>query len=365
MKSLKNIKKLSLFVFVMLFLGTQTASCQTREATDKAQDIPVLEEAFETERDVAENVDSPTIWHGSNGQHWVIVTAKEGDALLVYNAADGSMIKRIEKTGKAAFDRPNGIAAIDNLVFVVGRNKARVQVLRLPDFKSLGFFGTKGDDPLIYPYGIAVVPKGDHTYNVFVTDNYNPYLQGYPAEAELEERVHKFRVKVSDDSLQSKRLDIFGEIYTKGTLHTVESIFADPTYNRLLIADEAYKQHNVKVYDLEGNFTGKVIPHKYFDGQPEGITLYKCDDGSGYWILTDQLETDKNKYLVFDRETLEYIGAFKGKVTRNTDGVWLTQKSFGPFEHGAFYAVNDDMSVSAISWTDIANALGLKKSCTK
>lgn len=359
---MEKVGKAAIRLFVItlvVFVGFQSASCQ-KKADNK---LPVLNETFQTDRDEGDNVDSPTVWHGPNGQHWLIATAKEGDAVIVYDATNGSFIKRVGESGsgKKQFDRPNGIAVSDNLLLVVERDNKRVQVLRLPDFTFLGFFGKKGlEDSLISPYGITVDRAAKNIYQVYISDNYNPYLQGYPAESELEDRIHHYRFTVEGDSIQSDQLNIFGEIYTQGALNKVESLWSDRQHNRLLIADEAYPQRNIKVYDLKGNFTGKIIPKKYFDSEPEGIALYKCKDGSGYWIITDQHKNNKNKYQVFDRETLDYIGGFRGEITRNTDGVWLTQKSFGDFSAGVFYPVHDDGSVTAIPWSDIADALSLK-----
>lgn len=350
-------------ITMLAVLISLQASCQSGSAVD--DELPVIKEVFHTQRDQGDNVDSPAIWHGPDGQNWLLATAKEGHQIIVFDANDGSLVRRVgsEGTGDGQFQRPNGIAVIDNLMLVVERDNHRVQVFTLPEFRSIGKFGT-GEDGLIYPYGIAVDRTANNTYELYVSDNYNPYLQGYPAEGELEDRIHHYRFTVSGNALQSEQLNVFGEIYSPGALHKVESLWTDREHNRLLIADESYPQRNIKVYDLDGNFTGTIIPQKYFDSEPEGIALYKCSDGSGYWIITDQHESDENKYQVFDRETLEYIGGFRGEITRNTDGIWLTQNSFGQFGNGAFYPVHDDGSITAISWGDIAETLSLKTSCT-
>ncbi len=351
---------------LFIFSVSQSGNCQQKAA--EYSSLPVLKERFHTDRDEGDNVDSPAVWHGPDGQNWLLATAKEGNTIIVYDAADGSYIKRFGSggSGEGQLERPNGIAVIDDLVLVVERDNQRVQVFRLPEVDSLGHFGSEGlEDGLILPYGITIDRTAENTYELYITDNYNPNLRGYPSERELDERIHHFRITVNENAVESEQLNIFGEVYNQGALHKVESIFTDRAHNRLLIADEAYPQRNIKVYDLDGNFTGKIIPDKFFAHEPEGIALYRCDDGSGYWITTDQHKSSNNKFQVFDRETLEYIGGFKGEITRNTDGICLTQKSFGDFDQGAFYAVHDDGSVTAIAWSDIAGALSLDKTCTQ
>lgn len=351
----------SIFILLLTLVGCQQAEQDTKGFTD----APVIKEKFHTQRDEGDNVDSPAVWHGPEGQNWLLATAKEGDDIVVFDASNGSLLKRVggSGAGKGQFERPNGIAVISDLMLVVERDNRRIQVFTLPGFRSLG---SLTHEDIRLPYGLTVFPSEDaDSYELYVTDNFNPALEGYPPQGELDERIHHFRFRVSGDSLEAEHIRVFGNIRGKGVLHKVESLFADPAHNRLMVADEAFNQRSVKVYDLEGNFTGKVIPSTYFSSEPEGIALYGCDDGSGYWVMTDQHESSDNKFQVFDRQTLDYVGTFKGKVTRNTDGIWLTQRSFKGFKEGAFYPVHDDGSVTAIAWSDIAGALKLKSSCTE
>jgi 3-phytase len=57
------------------------------------------------------------------------------------------------------------------------------------------------------------------------------------------------------------------------------------------------------------------------------------------------------------------VGGFGGEITRNTDGIAITQKAFGNFMYGAFYPVHNDGSLTAISWEDIAKNLHLRNDC--
>lgn len=43
----------------------------------------------------------------------------------------------------------------------------------------------------------------------------------------------------------------------------------------------------------------------------------------------------------------------------NTDGIFVTESSFGPFEQGALYAVHNDGNTVAIDRMDIAEGLSL------
>jgi 3-phytase len=138
-------------------------------------------------------------------------------------------------------------------------------------------------------------------------------------------------------------------------LRKVESIAVDPVAGRLLIADEEVR--DVKVYDLDGVFTGTLVGQGLFTAEPEGIVLFACGDG-GYWLMTDQLDR-RSHFLVFDRRTFAPLGAFHGALTANTDGATLVASPTKVFPAGVFYAVHDDRSVTAFDWRRIAEALAL------
>lgn len=341
---------------------SETAHSEEDKSTKNKKGKAVLKEAFHTDRDMGDNVDSPVIWHGDNGENWLLATAKEGNAVIVYSAEDGSFLKRFGQTGdgEGAFSRPNGITVIDDLLLIAERDNRRVQVFRLPNFEPLGFFG---DELLQKPYGISVAKTGENTFEAYVTDNYETADEQIPPVEELGQRIHHFSFSIQENKVIGEHKKAFGDTEGAGILHKVESILIDQEMGRLLVADEYIDQRNIKIYSPEGKFTGEIISNTYFDSEPEGMVLFECEkDTSGYYIMTDQHD-DFNKFEVFDRKTLKHLGTFGGEMTTNTDGVAITQHSYGDFENGAFFPVHDDGSVTAISWTDIAEALDLKLSC--
>jgi 3-phytase len=309
-----------------------------------SSDYVVIKEAFVTRGDKADNIDSVAVWHGKQGQHWLIVTAKSTDKLCIYDAATGDAIKTIGSsgTGPQQFKRPNGIAVQDDLLFVVERDNKRLQILHLPTMQLCGL--THGD--LQRPYGVAVVQIMPRLYHVYITDNPGDKKQNTP------KKVYQYRVERAASGCSITLERIFGDNDGPGALWKVESIAADPAYNRLYIADEHKEHKNIKIYTMDGQFTGQTIGDGEIQHEPEGIALYASDDLEGYIVATDQ-DHDANTFLIYDRATLAHKGAFRGAVVRNTDGIAITPRAFGPFAYGALYAVHDDGGIGAFDWATI------------
>lgn len=323
--------------------------------------IPVISAEFHTERDTVDNIDSPAIWHGPSDQHWLLATAKETDVIVVTDARDGLFLHRFGGEGAAPgqLDRPNGIAVMDDMLFVVERDNARVQVFTLPDFQTIGIYGAAD---LQLPYGIALQREGNGRYRTWITDNYEQADDVVPPDSMLGQRVREYTVLISDGALSAQLVRTFGATSGPGVLRVVESIAVDSANQRLLIAEEQERASMVKEYATDGSFTGRIIPDSFFPNQAEGIVLYDCGGTAGYWITTDQGKA-VNTFHVFDRVSLDHLGSFRGERVLNTDGIALTQVGLPGYENGAFYAVHDDGNVAGFRWAAIAGALGLRTDC--
>ncbi len=330
--------------------------------TSARADTALVREAFITPLDTLDNIDSPAIHHGADGAHWIIASAKGTHALVVYDAATGRELRRVGTpgTGPGQLARPNGVLVLgDSLLLVVERDNRRVQGFRLPTFDPVGTFG---DTLLRLPYGLTGFPDGAGAYHVYVTDNYETPDGDVPPLEELGARVKHFRVRVADGRLAADHIASFGDTTAAGAIRVAESILADPVHEHLVIAEELETDSYLKVYTFDGRFTGRTFGRGHFPQQAEGIALYACGDGDGYWITTDQGDS-VNTFHLFDRRTFAHAGAFTGAATRRTDGVALTQRAFGPFPAGVFVASHVDAAISALSWADIAAATGARRDC--
>tara|TARA_B100001765_G_scaffold206889_1_gene164547 strand:+ start:184 stop:1248 length:1065 start_codon:yes stop_codon:yes gene_type:complete len=310
----------------------------------------ILNETYFTPIEPNDELDSPAVYHGNN-EAWIVVTGKDGDRLSVYDANSGKKVRVIGSNGVgfSQFAYPNGIWIEDNLMIIVERDNHRLQLFRLPDFEPLGFIG---ETELATPYGINVLYDSEGQLDVFVTDS-EYVIDKDPVEVHGR-RIRHWKLTVEGDAISHTLVNTFGDITGPGMLYEVESIFADRQHNRLMIADE--QENVIKVYTMDGDFTGIILAKGRFAGDPEGIALYKCGENDGVWIFTDQSH-DRNRFHLFDRKSLQYLETFTMSQTTNTDGIWLTQKPTGRFSDGVFCTLNNDKNVSVVNVSSFKEAM--------
>ena len=314
-----------------------------------------------------EELDSLATWTTPDGQVWLIASGKSSHRLSIFDADTGAQLRTFGGPGKAAgqFERPNGLAVFGDLLFVVERDNHRVQALRLPDFGPAGMFG---ENVLRSPYGIWLHETAPGELDAYITDSfmYGERFDVVPPLPELSQRVRRFRLRIDGDAVAAEAAGSFGDTTPDGALRMVESLSGDPANDRLLIADEATspgdRGSNLREYTMAGRFTGRSLPEGSFDAEAEGVALWSCPDGDGYWITVDQL-TPLTRFHVFDRRSLQWRATWQGETTANTDGIALHAAPTRAFPGGALFAVHQDKSVVAFDLQEVARALRLPADC--
>lgn len=358
-----GLRQIACMGLVALLAGCASSPPERSAVTWTPDDVRLVEEAWQSMPNPADNVDSPASWLGPDGQRWVFLTAKSSDLLVLFDADSGEQLRRIGGPGRGAgeFDRPNGIFVIDDLLLVVERDNRRVQLFRLPELVSIGSFG-QGE--LRAPYGLWA-QRVSGGLEVLVSDSfmYGEKYDVVPPLAELGDRFRRYRVQIDGNGVVAEHLGPFGATTVAGAIRIPESLWGDPVHNRLLLAEEdAADGTRLKIYDFNLQYSGQDLASGLLQTQAEGVTLWQCADGSGYWIITDQHPT-RSIFHLFDRQSLAHLGAFSGPRTGNTDGIWLRQSGSPRFPAGVFFAVHDDRALGAFDWRDIARALDLRERC--
>lgn len=328
-------------------------------------DTRSVPERFVSESTPQDELDSLATWPAADGSTWLIASAKSTHRLAVYDADSGRRLREFGENGQALgqFKRPNGVAVFADYLFVAERDNHRVQVLRLPELTPLGSFG---EAQLRSPYGLWINETAPGELDAYVTDNFmnGAKFDQVPPLAELGQRVRRYRLRFdADDRVASEYLGAFGDISDTAALRIVESIAGDAAGDRLLIADEDLSHlSTLREYDLGGRYTGRAVPPGSFAAQAEGVALWSCARGAGYWIAVDQLDP-QTVFHVFERDSLRPVGSFRGERTAHTDGIAVHAAATRAFPYGALYAVDDDRAVAAFDLGDVARALQLQSDC--
>jgi len=367
--------RLSVPAAIAIALATLTSACSTLAPVAPANpvapaatpEVRTVLERYVSDESAQDELDSLATWTTEDGGTWLIATAKSTHRLVVFDADTGKRLRDVGGEGTAAgqFNRPNGIAVYGDYVFVVERDNHRVQVLSLPDFAPVGMFGTK---ELRSPYGLWLTETEPGELEVYVTDSfmYGKKFDEVPPLAELDQRVRRYRVQFDQAGrLRSSYAGSFGDTSPDAALRMVESIAGDPGNDRLLVADEDRRHEStLREYSFSGKYTGRSLPQDSFGAEAEGVALWSCADGSGYWIAVDQL-APLTIFHLFDRATLQPRGSFEGETTAHTDGVALHAASTRAFPNGALFAVHDDKSVTAFDLAEVARVLQLSSECAQ
>ncbi len=335
---------------VFFVLAPTLALATVAAAQDVKLDITGIPTVWTSSGVEYANTDSLAACQRSDGQHLLFATAKDGHRLDVFDAGDGTFLQSVGEPGMGPgqFMRPNGVVAVTfekdkpgvsgptrTMILVIERDGHRVQAIDPDTFKPAGIFGT---NELKRPYGGAVSYRDNGIY-LYVTET------GVPKP----HTVRVYRLTLRDGQVDGKLLRTFGEDKGPGIIGEAESIAIDDKAEHVYLCDEASK--SVKVYSLNGKFTGTTFGANLIAGDPEGIGLLDTREGQ-YVLVTDQRSTI-TYWHAFDREAHKYVCTLTGAPRiANTDGICIYNAEFGPFSEGALYAVNDDADVRAYKlWT--------------
>ena len=351
----------------LLAACSTTAPRTAAPSAGPAWSVATVAETYVSAASPEEELDSLATWPGDQGSTWLIATGKSSHRLVVYDADSGERLLESGAEGSAPgqFDRPNGVAVYGDYLFVTERDNHRVQVLTLPELTPLGTFG---ETELRSPYGIWLHETEPGELEVYITDSfqYGKKFDEVPPFNELDQRVRRYRVQFDQDGrLRTSYAGSFGDTREAYALRMVESLAGDPSNDRLLIADEDRRHEStLREYTFSGRYTGRSLPQDSFKAEAEGVALWTCPDGGGYWIAVDQL-APLTVFHLFDRITLQPRGSFHGTTTAHTDGVALHAAATARFPGGALFAVHDDKSVTAFDLRDVARTLGLSQGCVE
>jgi hypothetical protein len=145
-----------------------------------------------------------------------------------------------------------------------------------------------------------------------------------------------------------------------------EGICCDDELGYIYICDENYQ---ILKYDADPDkkINTTISTFAQDDGivaDREGINIYRCDNTSGYILLSSQ---GNNEIKVYDRETNEFKGTVIPEGMMDCDGLDVTAVPLGSqFPHGMaalHLGTNAGSQFGFYDWFDIASGLDLVTPC--
>lgn len=276
-----------------------------------------------------------------------------------------------------------------SLLFITGKNNSTIEIWsNRNSFASE--LGTKST--LVPVNGVAVDERADTAYfgmsssggggttriDVYAIHENSPYLTWVrtmgdaiigAGECNLDVFHHnngETWIFVSDDfNVYGIGLDGTLKVTIDPPTHRIETLVVDSTYQVIYIPDEsggAVSTDGVYAYNPDGteyqiNGTNR-FGQGYFTVDEEGITIYELSDTTGYIIVADQ-RNPVTDFQFFDRVTWAHLGTFQMTGVNWTDGISVTRAAMTGYADGIFAALDDDVNVSILGWTEILDTLNL------
>lgn len=310
----------------------------------------------------AQQTDDPAIWVNRKdaAQSLIIGTVKmaapEG-AISVYRLG-GKLLMRVP-----GVDRPNNVDVAYGLklgsqrvdiAVATERNRNRLRVFEI--VPEVGLKELASVPVFAQPMGIGLYTRRrDGAIFAIVSRKSGPsgsYLWQY-------------RLRGESGQVQAEKVREFGAF--SGTKE-IEAIAVDDEPGYVYYSDEGA---GIRKYHADPEAKGAekelaLFGEKGWQGDREGIAIYKKPGGRGYLIATDQ-RTPDSVYHVFAREGgaggphdhSRELGSFRvGAAT--TDGIEVTSKPLGKeLPKGLFVVMNDSRrNFILVDWREIEKALG-------
>jgi 3-phytase len=290
--------------------------------------------------------EDPAVWVNPTdaSASTIIGTDKQG-ALTVYSL-DGKVIQTITGSGYNSVDVRGNLVAATNL----STNSINFFTVD-PTTSKLSLASTRTIKPTIGGtiYGLTMYQSAESgkTY-VFVTNRSGDV-----------EQLEVTNTNGVYDAVSIRKFSV-GSI--------AEGMVADDQTGALYVSQEDVALWKYGAEPTDGSVrtqVDKVGTGGHLVPDIEGLALYKTSDGHGYLIASSQGSDD---YVVYDRETGEYVTRFNISGTANgvdgvseTAGIEATSVNLGgDFAGGAFIAQdthNDgNENFKIVSWSSIANA---------
>lgn len=344
----KLLHNLSIITIVLVLLSCE----RTPPVAENAIKPKIVTQA------AVHDTDDPAIWVNEEdpAASLILGTDKDEDGALIVYDLNGKIIE--EKTIRG-LKRPNNVDIRDievgdtefSIAVTTERLTNKIRIFSVPDMKPLDnggievFVGETERDPM----GVALYKReSDDAVFAIVGRKTGPsgkYLWQY---------------RLGDDgtgNIKATKVREFGQYSGK---KEIEAIAVDDELGYLYYSDEQVGVRKYYADPDKGNDELALFATEGFEGDHEGISIYKLDINTGYILVSDQ---QANKFHLYTREGTKQNPHEHKEVkvidvsTVESDGSEVTNASLGTlFPRGLFVAMSTDKTFQFYDWADIAGS---------
>jgi 3-phytase len=338
------------FKILVILIVISLSGCMEKERNnEKIQPVIITQKAqYDT--------DDCAIWINEDdpSESLILGTDKNEDgAILVFNLEgqllEDKSVKGLKKPNNVDIRKVNFNGKEYPLVVTTERLNTKLRIFKLPDMISIDngginvFEGETDNEPM----GVSFYyRKSDTTTFVIISRKNGPsgkYLWQYRLDEDESGKIIATKVREFGNYSGNKEIeavavdDELGYIYYSDEMYGVRKYYADPE---------------------KGDEELAVFAKKGFEGDHEGISIYKLNNGTGYILVSDQ---KANEFHIYTREG-SMGDPHKHKLLKvvdvaalKSDGSEVTNAFLGPlFPNGLFVAMSKDKTFHLYDWVDIA-----------
>lgn len=347
---------------MLAVLALVTVGCSEDESSGNGESSSRISPVIITER-VPGDSDDPAIWINENNPADSLILGTDKDpngALYVFDLA-GNILPGKTVHG---LNIPNNVdveyglslsgAPVD-IAVVTERGTDSIRVYRLPDMTPIDsggipVFEGEAGEKYREPLGIALYKRPRDGAVFAIVSRKDAATNGR----------YLWQYLLEDDGrggVKGTKVREFGSFSGR---YEIESVAVDDELGYVYYSDE---RAGVRKYHADPSAPNADVELAFIDtssyeGDNEGISIYKIDDGTGYLIVSDQ---GSNRFYIYPREgaagnphqhdVLKSVHL----STQASDGSDVTSTALGGlFPAGIFVAMSDDRTFHYYSWTDIA-----------
>ncbi|MCG8605535.1 phytase [bacterium] len=346
-------------VYQALLYGYLCLVCACKQGSGDNRARPTAIEPLVITDAVEKDSDDPAIWVNQNAQEESLILGTDKAGILFAFDLQGAIVKKVREVGMKRLNNVDVeygmmIGGKDtDIAVATDRDAKKLYVFRLPDLTRLAVVDAfKGEaERRAMGIGLYKRPRDGHIFAIVSR-------KGGPSGSYLWQYLLREK---EDGGLELKKVRTFGRFsgVNEDGEGEIEAVVVDDELGYVYYCDELYgiRKYHADPDRPDSNEELAVFGTEDFEGDREGIAIYRLNAGRGYILVSDQ---QANVFRVFSREGTDddphkhRLVKVLNLSTNKSDGCEITGTDLSKrFPGGLFVAMSNDKTFHFYSLSDI------------